>query len=138
MAHHFQLTQLLIETHKKNRHVVASLADLKMALCTAFPDQQDSMLINSLRQFDVPVLRRWAILGDIFQEGGGASYEAGNTLNKQKHVCFSTFVIQQLNCFITTNKCTINFTTDYFYIIYTPTCFDISVSSSGRFTFVPC
>jgi len=41
--------------------------------------------------------------------------------------------------FITTNKCTINITTEYvttvsLYIICTPTCFDISVSSSGRFT----
>ena len=45
--------------------------------------------------------------------------------------------------FITTNKCTINITTVYittvsFYIIYTPTCFDISVPLSGSFTFVPC
>ena len=43
---------------------------------------------------------------------------------------------------ITTNKCTINITTlhiktVYFCMICTPTCFDISSSSSGSFTFVP-
>jgi len=26
----------------------------------------------------------------------------------------------------------------YLYITYIPTCFDISMSSSGSFTFVPC
>jgi hypothetical protein len=36
------------------------------------------------------------------------------------------------------NRCTINITTVTFYIIYTPTCFDVSMSSSGSFTFVPC
>ena len=29
-------------------------------------------------------------------------------------------------------------TTVSLYIIYTPTCFDSSMSSSGSFTFVPC
>ena len=41
--------------------------------------------------------------------------------------------------FVTTNKCPINITTVYIttislYILYTPTCFDNSMSSSGRFT----
>jgi len=56
-------------------------------------------------------------------------------------------ILMQVPCifivFITTNKCTINITAVYtttvsLYIIYTPTCFDISVSSWGSFTFVPC
>jgi len=41
--------------------------------------------------------------------------------------------------FIATNKHTINVKTVSFYIISrTATCFDISMSSSGSFTFVPC
>jgi len=47
--------------------------------------------------------------------------------------------------FITTNKYTFNITivhiyitTVSIYVIYTPTCFDISMSSSGSFKFVPC
>ena len=45
--------------------------------------------------------------------------------------------------FFTTNKYTINITIVYIrrvslYVIYTPTCFDISMSSSGSFTFVSC
>jgi len=38
---------------------------------------------------------------------------------------------------ITTNKYAINITNASLYIIYTATCFDISISSSGNFTFVP-
>ena len=37
---------------------------------------------------------------------------------------------------IATKKCTITITTVTLYIIYSPTCFDISMSSSGSFTFV--
>lgn len=73
MEHNFRLTKLLKEAHRKSRHGVASLADLKMAPSDTFPDPQDAGLINSLRQFDVPLLRRRVIWGDIFQEGGGAS-----------------------------------------------------------------
>jgi len=45
--------------------------------------------------------------------------------------------------FIITNKCTINITKVYIatvslYIIYTPTCFDISMSSAGISTSAPC
>jgi hypothetical protein len=40
--------------------------------------------------------------------------------------------------FITTNKRTINITTVSLYIIYTPTCFDISMSLSSSFIFVSC
>jgi hypothetical protein len=93
MEHNFLLTKLLKEAYRKSRHGVASLADLKMAPSTAFPDPQDAGLINSLRQFDVPLLRRRVILGDILRGGGGASYQAGNTLNKQKKVYFCTFVM---------------------------------------------
>jgi hypothetical protein len=39
---------------------------------------------------------------------------------------------------ITTNNCTINITTISLFIIYTPTCFDISMLSSGSFIFVTC
>jgi len=40
--------------------------------------------------------------------------------------------------FITTKECTTNITIVSLYIIYTPTCFDISMSSSGSVTFVTC
>jgi len=45
--------------------------------------------------------------------------------------------------FITTNKCTINITKVHItitslYIIYTPTCFDISMPSSGSSISAPC
>jgi hypothetical protein len=35
--------------------------------------------------------------------------------------------------FITTNNRTINITTVFLYVIYTPKCFDMSVTSSGSF-----
>jgi len=49
----------------------------------------------------------------------------------------------RINIFRTVEYIFIEFPTENFYtvslyIIYTPICFDISVSSSGNFTFVPC
>jgi len=72
MEHNFQLTQLIKEAHRKSRHFVASLAaDLKMAVSAACPDPQDAVLINLLRQFDAPVLRRRVIWGNISQGDEG-------------------------------------------------------------------
>jgi hypothetical protein len=53
-------------------------------------------------------------------------------------ILFLLFVV-----FITNNKLKSNVTTVFitrvsFYIIYIPTCFDISMSSSETFTIVPC
>jgi len=57
------------------------------------------------------------------------------------------FILMQVPCmfivFITTNQCTIIYhnniiITVSLHIKYTPTCFDINMSVSGSFTFVPC
>jgi hypothetical protein len=139
MEHNFRLTQLIKEAYRKSRHFVTPLADLKMALSAAFPDPQNAVLINLLRQFDVPVLRRRVILGDIFQGGGvrGGCYEAGNTLNKQKHVFFyvcnitiKLFILQPTNI-----QCHNSIS---LYNIYCYMFRHLYVIPSVSFTFVSC
>jgi len=51
---------------------------------------------------------------------------------------FNPCIVHFFFVFITANKCTIYVTTVSLYIIYTATCFNSSVSSSGSFTFVLC
>jgi hypothetical protein len=52
--------------------------------------------------------------------------------------CYSVCTVHLLSFLLQSSSAQLCITTVSLYIIYTSTCFDISASSSGSFTFVPC